>query len=230
MEEIDLKELFLFTKGKIGLIIIITVSVCLLGCIYGLFLQTPMYRSYTTVVLSGNESASSGITQNDIAINQKLINVYTEFVKSRKVLNKVISELNLDTTYEKLSSQISVSAINNTEIIKITVNDSDGVKAKNIANITAKVFTEEVVNYFNMNNVNILDEAIVDNVPYNINVIKQVIISFIFGLVLSCGIVFVIFYFDRTIKTAEEIESKVKLPILGTVQEVEKRGGKNGQR
>ena len=42
MEEIDLKELFEFIKNKLGLLIIITVGICLLGCVYGLFLQKPM--------------------------------------------------------------------------------------------------------------------------------------------------------------------------------------------
>ena len=40
MEEIDLKELLMFIKDKIGLLITITAAVCLLGCIYGLFIQT----------------------------------------------------------------------------------------------------------------------------------------------------------------------------------------------
>ena len=43
MEEIDLKELLEFVKNKIGMLIMITVGVCLLGCIYGLFIQKPMY-------------------------------------------------------------------------------------------------------------------------------------------------------------------------------------------
>ena len=50
MEEIDLKELFEFLKSKLSLLIIIVIGVCLLGCIYGLFLQKPMYKSYTTVI------------------------------------------------------------------------------------------------------------------------------------------------------------------------------------
>ena len=38
MEEIDLKELFNFVKNKIGLLIVITVGISLVGVIYGLFL------------------------------------------------------------------------------------------------------------------------------------------------------------------------------------------------
>jgi len=41
MEEIDLKELFDFVKSKIGLLIIITVGICLFGCVYGLFICKP---------------------------------------------------------------------------------------------------------------------------------------------------------------------------------------------
>jgi capsular polysaccharide biosynthesis protein len=168
MEEIDLKELFDFIKGKIGLLVIITVSVCLLGCIYGLFIQKPMYKSYTTVILAGNESNSSGgITQGDVTLNKNLVDTYAEIVKSRRVLDQVIEELGLDTSFGALSNQITVTSANNTEIIKITVDDKDAKKAKNVANVTAKYFAKEVVDLYNMNNVNILDEAIEADTPYN---------------------------------------------------------------
>lgn len=227
MEEIDLKELFEFVKSKLGLLAIITVSVCLLGCIYGIFIQKPMYQSYTTVILGGNETSSnSSITQSDITLNKNLVNTYAEIVKSRRVLDQVIDELNLDISYEALNSQVSVTAVNNTEIIKITVNNVDAIKAKNIANVTANYFAEEVIELYNMNNVNILDEAIEAKNPYNVNVIKQVIIYFMIGFVLSAGILFIIFYFDRTIKSVEQVEQKIKLPILGSVQVLDKGGKK----
>ena len=226
MEEIDLKELFEFIKGKIGLLLIITVSVCLVGCIYGLFIQKPMYKSDTTVILAGSDSSSASITQGELALSKSLVDTYAEIVKSRRVLDQVIEELGLDTTFSALSNQITVTAVNNTEIIKITVDDKDAKKARNVANVTAKYFTKEVVELYNLNNVNILDEAIEATNPYNINVAKQVIIYFVIGLVLACGVLFIIFYFDRTIKSVEQIEQKIKLPILGSVQKLENGGKK----
>ncbi len=225
MEEIDLKELFDFIKGKIWTLILITVGICLVGCIYGLFIQTPMYNSYTTVILGGNEHSTSTISQTDLTLAKNLVDTYAEIVKSRRVLDQVISELNLDISYETLHNKISVSALNNTEIIKITVSDKDGIMAKNVANVTAKYFADEVEELYNLNNVNILDEAIQSEKPYNINVIKQVIIYFMIGFIIGAGILFIIFYFDRTIKTTEQIEQKIKLPILGSV-EIMNKGGK----
>ena len=227
MEEIDLKELFDFVKDKLGTLITITISICLIGCIYGLFIQKPMYKSYTTVILGGNETSSNvSITQNDITLNKNLVDTYAEIVKSRRVLDQVIDELNLDMSYEELHNEITVSALNNTEIIKITVSDRDGKKAKNIANVTANYFADEVIDLYNMNNVNILDEAIESNNPYNINVVKQLVIYFMVGFIIGAGILFLIFYFDRTIKSAEQVEQKIKLPILGSVEKINKGGKK----
>jgi len=226
VEEIDLKELLKFFKNKIGLFIIISMGVLLLGSFYGLFIQKPMYSSYTTVILGGNDAVGSTITQNDITLNKNLVDTYAEIVKSRKVLDQVIDELDLDIKYEVLYNMISVSSVNNTEIIKITVADKNSIDAKNIANVTAEIFAGEVINYYNMNNVNILDEAIAEEEPYNINIVKQLVIYLLLGCVFGGGTLFVIFYFDRTIKSVEQIEDKIKLPILGSVQVFEKGGKK----
>lgn len=226
MEEIDLKELFEYIKEKIALLLVIVIGVCLVGCVYGLFIQKPMYRSYTTVILGSNENNTSSITQSDITLNKNLVNTYAEIVVSRRVLNQVIDELKLDISYESLKSKINVTALNNTEIIKITVNDRNAIQAKNIANVTANYFSKEVVELYNMNNVNILDSATEATSPYNINVIKQFVIYLVIGCVLGAGVLFVIFYFDRTIKSVEQVEQKIKLPILGSVQQYGKGGKK----
>ena len=224
MEEIDLIELLNYFKKKIGLIIIIMSAVGILGCIYTLFIQKPMYNSYTTVILSG--SSSSSITQTDVTLNKNLISTYAEIVKSGRVLNQVIKELNLDISYELLSSEISVTSLNNKEIIKITVNNESADMAMKIANSTASVFTKEISSLYKMDNVSILDYATINESPYNINVLKQLIIYILAGLVISLGTVFMIFYFDRTIKSAEQIEQKIKLPVLGSVQDISKGGKK----
>ena len=181
-----------------------------------------MYNSYTKVILSGETT----ITQSDIVLNQNLVDTYAEVVKSRRVLDQVIKKLDLDLTYEELSNEISVTAVSNTEIIQINVKDKDPVMAKNIANVTASYFTKEVLDLYKMNNVNILDEAILNKKPYNINIPKQLLIYILAGITIACGIVFIIYYFDRTIKSSEQVEQKLHLPILGSVQEFSKKGRK----
>lgn len=223
MEEINISELLDYFKSKFGLWLVITSVICLLCVMYAVIIQKPMYNSNTTVILGGS---SETITQNDITINKNLVNTYAEIVKSRRVLEQVINKLSLDLSYNELNSSITVEPINNTEIIKIIVNSDDSLEAMNIANCTADYFTKEIKDLYNMNNVSILDSAIESKNPYNINIIKQLCIYLMLGTIIATGIIFIVFYFDRTIKSVEQVEQKIKLPILGSVQEFNKRGRK----
>lgn len=216
MEEIDIRELLAFYKSKISTFLIINILVCLIGCLYAFILQKPMYNSYTKVILSGENT----ITQTELTLNKNLVDTYAEIVKSRKVLSQVIEELSLDISYETLVNKLSVTSVNNTEIIKITASYNDPVLAKDIANTSAKYFIKEVESQYKMKNINVLDEAIINETPYNINILKQLIIYFMIGFILAFGILFVVYYFDRTIKSVEQVEQKIKLPILGSVQEI----------
>ena len=223
MEEIDVSELLKYFKSKIGLLIVITSGICILCVMYSILIQKPMYSSNTTVILGGS---SETITQNDITINKNLVNTYAEIVKSRRVLEQVTNELSLDLSYGELSSSITVEPVTNTEIIKIIVNSDDSVEAMNIANSTANHFSKEVKELYNMNNVSILDSAIEASKPYNINIPKQLCMYLMVGITMAFGVVFIMFYFDRTIKSIEQVEQKVKLPILGSVQEFNSKRGR----
>lgn len=224
METIDLKEMLDYFKSKISIIILITAVVGVLGCVYGLFIQVPKYQSSSTVLLIGGASNDSALTYNDVSLNKNLVSTYSEIVKSKRVLNQVIENLELDYSYSKLYSMISVSSVTNTELIKITVTDTDKTNAMDITNETTNVFAKEIPELYNISNVNILDEAEEASNPSNVSVTKQAILFIMVGLVLGLGVVFLIYYFDRTIKSVEQVETKLGLPVLGTVQEY--KGGK----
>lgn len=231
MEEISLKEMFDYFMSKKMYIIIITLIAVFIGGIYGLLIKKPMYNSYTTIVLATtNENSSAnnqGITQSDITLNQNLVSTYREIIKSRRILNQVINNLNLNYSISQLQQLVTVSSEKDTELIRISVNANNPELAKNIANEIEKVFSNEIVNIYNIKNVSIIDYAEVNNNPYNINKLKELFLSFAVGLVLSSGLVFVIYYFDTTIKNTEEIENKIGLPTLGVVPlKITGKGGK----
>ncbi|MDO4963772.1 MAG: Wzz/FepE/Etk N-terminal domain-containing protein [bacterium] len=223
MEELDLKSLFNYFINKKLYIILSVVVFLLIGIVYLGFLKTPMYKSSTTILLT-KEIDSNTITYNDINLNKGLVDTYREIIKSRKVLGSVKNNLNLDYSIDELNSLVSVSSVNDTEIIRITVVNKDNNLAKDIANETASVFNSEVVKLYNIQNVGVVDVAEVSSVPYNINTLKQLVIFGGIGFVLSVAVIFVVFYFDTTIKTEEEIEDKLNLPVIGRIPRV---GGKN---
>lgn len=219
METIDLKDLFDYYKSKLGVVILFVVLVGILGCLYGLFIQKPMYKSSTSIVLISEAKDNSQLTYNDVSVNQNLVSTYSEIVKSKRVLGQVINNLNLNYTYGALSNNIEVSSVTGTQIIKITVTDENSKTAMKVANEIAKVFSKEIPELYNISNVNILDTAEVASSAYNVNIAKQSTIFLLAGLVLGLGVVFVMYYFDRSVKNASQIEDKLKLPVLATVRE-----------
>ncbi len=231
MEEINLKELFDYIKERILIVIIILLSVLVLGCVYSIFLKTPIYRSNATIVLvsddgSAGGASGNGYTQSDVNLNRNLVATYSDILKSRRVLENVIDDLELDYSYNKLYSSVSVSTSKDTEILKIVVADPDKTTAADIANQIVKVFGEEIKSIYKLQNVSVVDKAVEADEAYNINIIKDLIIYIMLGLVLGLGSVFIIYYFDTTIKSAEMVENKLGLPIFGIVPRIKRRSSK----
>lgn len=224
--EIDVKELLKFFISKIKIIILCTFIFAIIGIIYVNFIIVPMYHSSTTLILVSNDnSKNSTMLQSEVTLNKNLVATYSEIVKSRTVLTKVIDELHLDTDVANLSNQITVTSVENTEIIKIEVSDESAEKAQKIAKTTAEVFKDEVQKIYNLTNVSVVDKAYLAEKPYNINTIKQLTIFTCAGIVAGAFILFLIFYFDTSIKSSEEIEEKLSLPVVGKVVLVETKRG-----
>lgn len=226
MEEINLKELLEYIKERVLTILVITLMITTIGCIYSCFFKTPMYKSTSTVLLVSDDGTSSGnvgTTQSDVQLNKSLVTTYSELVTSRTVLKTVIANLELDYKVDELERAITVSNQNNTEIINIDVVNADKELAADIANEVVDVFGEEIKRHYKLQNVSVVDVAEEAEEPYNINFIKDAIIYFLIGFVVAAGIVFIIYYFDTTIKSAEEVENKLELPVLGIVPKVKNK-------
>lgn len=217
MEEIDLKELLNYAVKKLKLFIGVLIAVFLAGNIYTFIFQKPTYQSYATVILSSADGNKT-VTNNDVTLNKNLVTTYSSIATSRRVLDQVESELEYGNSYNALTGKINVSALTNTEIIKITATDNDAEHAEKIANVTAKYFVEEVKNLYNLDTISVLDDAIQSQTPSNKNIAKQELIYTAIGVVLGFGLIFLLFYVDRSVKTQEQVESRTELPVLGRIR------------
>lgn len=220
MEELDLKELFsMFWTRKVH-IILITLIFMVIGAIYSYVFVAPKYMSYTTLLLatsSEDTNKSSTITTTDITLNNNLVSTYSELIKSKSVLVPVINNLNINKTEDALKEAITVSARKNTQIIEIDVIDSNPTEAKIIADEIAKVFMTQVSDIYNINNVHVVDEAEIANIPYNINHVKDIVMFAFIGLVVACIYVILANMLDTTVKTKEDVEKKLGLTVLTTI-------------
>lgn len=219
MEEINLRDLLSYFKKHLILFIVVVLFVVSAGTIYSVFIQKPEYKAQATVILSSDKSKNT--VQSEINANKNLIDTYTEVVKSHRVLDRVKSEMQIEDTYEQLVKKVTVASLKDTEIISISVVDLDKNHSYSLANKIADTFTDEIGQIYNDKSVNVLDRAVEPQKPYNVDIVKQEAIYAAAGIVLATAVIFLMFYFDRTIKTTEQIEQLFKLPIYGKVRKLE---------
>ncbi|MBR3163482.1 MAG: hypothetical protein IKF17_05240 [Clostridia bacterium] len=241
MEELDLKELFeLFWEKKLTIVLIVIIF-AIIGAVYSLAFVTPKYKSSTTLVLTKTEGNNAtpeqvttentdSITTTDITINSKLVATYSELIKSKAILREVLSGLDIkELSEDDVRKNITVSSLKDTEVIEITVSNENATYAAKIANGIAEAFTKQVAEIYNINNVHIVDKAEVAEGPYNINHKKDIAIFALIGLVVAAGYVLLVNMLDTTVKTSEDIEKNVELPVLATIavyDYTEKKGGR----
>ena len=219
MEEINLRDLLSYFKKHLILFIVMVLFVVSAGTIYSVFLLKPEYKAQATVILSSDKSKNT--VQSEINANKNLIDTYTEVVKSHRVLDRVKNKMQIDDTYEQLVKKVTVASLKDTEIISISVVDRDKNHSYSLANTIADTFTNEIGQIYNDKSVNVLDRAVEPQKPHNVDLVKQEAIYVAAGIVLATAIIFLMFYFDRTIKTTEQIEQLFKLPIYGKVRKLE---------
>ena len=232
MEELDLKELFqIFWNKKIQIILVILIFM-VIGIIYTIGFVTPKYSSSTTLVLaSGNNNKQTNtITTTDITLNSKLVSTYSELIKSKNVLRQVKSNLNINLDEEVLRNSIQVTSVKDTELIKITVTNEDATVSAKVANEIAKVFTGKVKEFYNIENIQVVDTAEIEKEPSNINHTKDVAIFSLVGLVVAVMYVLIANMLDTTIKTAEEVEKLFKVPVLVNIPLYQVENEKGGRR
>lgn len=217
-EDIDIKRILEIIFSKKILIILILLLSITLGYVYSYYYKKPEYKSSVTILLVADENrVDKELTQTDLSINSSLISTYSSIAKSTNVIQKTIENLGLNISASKLQKSIEATQIEKTQFLKITVKNENPEVAKNIANELAKVFTEQIKEIYNLENISIVDEAEVENQPCNINHIKDIIIFTFAGMIVSAILVMLIYIFDDTIKDEKDIERNIKLKNIGTL-------------
>ncbi|WP_099354703.1 YveK family protein [Fredinandcohnia onubensis] len=219
-ETISLKEIFQTIRKRLWLITIITAVIVATVGVVSFFFLTPIYQSSTQILVNQKASEQQYLNQNDIRTNIELINTYNVIIKSPAILDIVKEKLELN---ESLSNLITVGSENESQVVKVTVQHTDPQIAVNIANTTANVFKEEIVKIMNVDNVSILSPAeLPENpVPVKPNPMLNMAIGLVVGLMAGVGLAFLLEYLDNTVKTEQDIERLLELPVLGAIAEID---------
>ncbi|MGN8646353.1 YveK family protein [Gracilibacillus sp. HCP3S3_G5_1] len=224
-ETISLKEIFEVLKKRILLIIVLIVGAAAISAIVSFFVLTPTYQSSTQFIVNQDTNETNNVDLNQIRSNVEIINTYNDIITSNRILEQVVDEMNLTISTGALSGKLSLSNSENSQVVTLTATDYDPAVAAEIANTTVEIFREDLPELMNVNNVNILSAAEVpaNPTPVNPKPMLNIAIAIVLGAMIGVGLAFLLEYLDNTIKTEQDVEDKLALPILGVVSHIDEK-------
>lgn len=214
--EVDVHSLLYYLKKKIAIILAVTAIFALVAFVISAFFIAPEYRASTRVYIL-NRSNEQNVVSSDFSISNYMIKDYAVLITGRNVTDKVVEKLGLEMSSGVLGSKISVSALDNTRVLQISVKDKDPQLAAQIANSVREEAAIQIKQIMDVDAVNLVYEAKIPTAPVSPNVREITLLWAAIGLLLAVGVFVVIFVTDDAIRTEEDAERYLGLATLGAI-------------
>ncbi|MGX6446055.1 YveK family protein [Neobacillus sp. K501] len=218
---ISVLDIFATIKKRWKLIMLTTSVALIISIIISFFVMTPVYQASTEILVNQKDSEN----KLDITLMQSnvdLINTYSMIIKSPVILDKVIESLNLTLTEEQLNEKIAINSSENSQVFSIIVEDTNSVRAVEIANSTSETFQKEIKGIMKVDNVSILAQAEIKENPTPIkpNRLLNSTIAIVVGVMAGISFAIILEHLDKTLREDQDIEAYLGLPVLGYIPKI----------
>ncbi len=206
--DINLMEYVKVIKKRLILILLLTILLGGMAYYYNNLTYSPMFQTSTRVIL----------TSPDVPMETLMV-----MLKDPTVMTQVALDIGIERSPQALASQVTVERLEESQVVSITVADSDPQIAADIANATALNFKEEARSILAYEGVQLLTEAMPNFNPVNPLSNRFVYLAAAAGLALGIGLAFFLDTLDRAIRVEEDAEEFFGVPVIGYVPDARKK-------
>ncbi|MXQ72760.1 capsular biosynthesis protein [Clostridiaceae bacterium DONG20-135] len=214
--EINLIDVYKALKKNWKFIAIMIVLFAVVFFLISNFFLAKKYASESTLLLTPKVTEGSA-DYSSVTVNNSLADNYVILLKGSNVRNRVVDRLkgtNHEVTAAELSKGLSAVREGTSMIIKVSATADSAEKAKAIVQTTVNVFTSDLKDILNLDNVIVSDEANLNKSPVSPNVKTNSLIGAFLGGVLSCGFIAIKSMLDKRLKNKQDAESYLGIPVL----------------
>lgn len=218
-ETIDLMEIARLLWAHIVQIVAAAVAaalICLLVCMFAL---TPKYQASINMIVNTQQDTTTTFTSDNFNSAKNLISTFAVIIKGNTVLNEVIDELDLDMTYAELYDMADVADVDATQIMKITVTDTDAERAGEIAQTISEIVPDVLVEKVEAGSCKTVSDVSINPNKVFPQTKKYVVLAGVLGAVVVCGILVLAHLLHDTIVDDEDVQNKLGLPMLSLIPE-----------
>lgn len=215
-EYIDLGELFDALIRRIGVILLAAAVFGVAGFLYSTFLATPLYRANAMMIVNAGERYPDYVSTDQLNSVATLVDNYSIIIKSDTVMNEVIDHLGIEDTYKNLVRSVSVSAVNETQVMQISVTATDPKVALDVCTEITNVAPDAIVEMVEAGSVRLVSKASTTFKPVSPNVMRNTALAAFAGFLLAAALIVIRTMLDNKLKGEADIAA-INLPILGII-------------
>lgn len=213
--EIDLWDLVLYLLDRWMILVASALAGAIIAGVVTFCFMTPVYEATSKLyVVSQKDSA---INLSDLQIGNYLAKDYQEVFKNWMVHETVIERLDLPYSYKYLMTHLKVTNPADTRMLYITYTSQNPAEAQLIANTYAEVGQAFIASHMDTREPTMFETALLPAEPSSPSMAKNVVLGFALALVLAGGILVVMYLADDKIRTPEDVEKYLRIPVLGTM-------------
>lgn len=230
--EIDLKGMAINLLRRWWLILMVGILVGAMAFGYASFMISPQYASSVQLYVNNTYGNNTqGFSSSQLAAAQSLASTYMVFLGSRDVLTEIAEESALGYGANQIQGMITATAVNETEVFKVTVTCADYKHAAKIANAVAKVLPKKIASYIDGSSMVVVEHATENPNPVAPDTRRYLVIGFMMGSICTVAILIAVNLLDTTINSEEYLtQAYGELPLLAVVPDAENPKSGSGYR
>ena len=219
--EIDLIELIKAVLRKWWVVLAAVIAGMIVLFLYTHFFVTPLYKSSVSFYVNNGQRGDDKISTSDISASQSLVETYIVILKHGNTLEEVVNDTQVGYSPAQLAKKVTCAAINDTEVFQVTVTDPSPETAAIIAKSIAKILPIKVADVIDGSTVRIVRDADVPVNPSSPNLMLNLLIGALAGLLISAICLILQFVLDDRIRDAARVlQDSYDYPVLAAIPDL----------
>ena len=201
MQKLTSKQIIEAVKRNILLLLIPAILLAGLSFFFTV-VKSGSYEANSVLIVTSN--TEEPITYNKLILNEKLSNIYGQFLESNDLYEKVASEISPDMKASDIENNLEYTVNPQGGVIAFTYKDSNEARAKDSLTLITEKFRNFAKDYLNMENIEYLQNVLVKKSSNTRNLIFT-IAAFLVGGLLGLVIIIIKEILSDKINDANDI-------------------------
>ena len=178
------------------------------------------------MIVNTRQDVNANVTSDQINSATKLVSTYSIIIKSDTILQQVIDNLGLNLTYAQLNKRVTVAAVDDTQVMKITVQSDSPEWARQVCEQIITVAPDVIKEAVEAGSVKVISNASLATERFPPTLRRTRCWPQRLDFVLVIGIIVLQVLLDNKINTEEDVTKYLDMTVLGVIPQYDQGGKK----